>query len=76
MIQLISTTNLPLSEIAAKLNFADQAHLSRDFKALVGVCPMTARKNPHFTEGWNLYDFWGLMWGENICFMYFYFSGI
>ncbi|EHO52471.1 helix-turn-helix domain-containing protein [Lentilactobacillus kisonensis] len=60
VIQLISTTNLPLSEIAAKLNFADQAHLSRDFKALVGVCPMTARKNPHFTEGWNLYDFLGI----------------
>lgn len=56
-IQLISTTNLPLSEIAEKLNFADQAHLSREFKLMVGVSPMTARKNPHFTESWNIYNF-------------------
>lgn len=56
-IQLISTTNLPLSEIAEKLNFADQAHLSREFKLMVGVSPLTARKNPHFTENWNIYNF-------------------
>lgn len=56
-IQLIATTNLPISDIAAKLNFADQAHLSREFKSLVGVSPSVARKNPHFTEGWNMYDF-------------------
>lgn len=57
VIQLMLTTNLPLSEIAAQLNFSDQAHLCRDFKALVGVGPNKARKNPHYTENWNMYDF-------------------
>lgn len=56
-IQLISTTNLPMSEIAAKLNFSDQAHLSRAFKSFVGVSPSVSRKNPYYTENWNMYDF-------------------
>ena len=56
-VQLIHTTNLPLSEIAAALNFADQSHLTREFKAFVGVSPSAARKNPHLTATWNLYNF-------------------
>ncbi|MGV7309190.1 helix-turn-helix transcriptional regulator, partial [Mycobacterium kansasii] len=41
-IQLIHTTNLPLSEIAAALHFADQSHLTREFKTFVGVSPSAA----------------------------------
>ncbi|CUS25553.1 Helix-turn-helix domain-containing protein [Paucilactobacillus oligofermentans DSM 15707 = LMG 22743] len=56
-VQLVSTTNLSVSEIAAKLNFSDQAHLSRTFKSLVGTTPSAARKKPHFIDDWNIYDF-------------------
>lgn len=56
-IEILQTTNLPLSEIAAILNFADQAHLTREFKRFVGVPPNKARKNPHLTEDWHLYNF-------------------
>ncbi|MBS1006695.1 helix-turn-helix transcriptional regulator [Levilactobacillus brevis] len=56
-VQLINTTNLPLSEIAAALNFADQSHLTREFKTFVGVSPSADRKNPHLTATWNLYNF-------------------
>ena len=58
-IQLISITDLSMAEIAAELNFADQAHLSRQFKAFVGVTPNAARKrkHPHYLERWNIYHF-------------------
>lgn len=56
-IEILQTTNLPLSEIAAILNFADQAHLTREFKRFVGVPPNKARNNPHLTDGWHLYNF-------------------
>ncbi|WP_341779158.1 helix-turn-helix domain-containing protein [Levilactobacillus sp. HBUAS70063] len=56
-IEILQTTNLPLSEIAAILNFADQAHLTREFKRFVGVPPNKARNNPHLTDDWHLYNF-------------------
>lgn len=56
-IEILQTTNLPLSEIAAILNFADQAHLTREFKRFVGCPPNKARNNPHLTEDWHLYNF-------------------
>jgi len=56
-IQLISITDLSMAEIAAELNFADQAHLSRQFKVFVGVTPSAARKHPHYLERWNIYHF-------------------
>lgn len=56
-IQLLHTTNLPLSEIAAILSFSDQAHLTREFKKFVGVTPTQARRNPHLTDDWHLYNF-------------------
>lgn len=57
VIQLLHTTNLSLAEIAAMLNFSDQAHLTREFKGLVGISPSRARKNPHLTDNWHLYNF-------------------
>ncbi|MCT4487975.1 helix-turn-helix domain-containing protein [Levilactobacillus parabrevis] len=56
-IEILHTTNLPLSEIAAILNFTDQAYLTREFKRFVGVSPYKARKNPHLTDDWHLYNF-------------------
>ncbi|PTM24947.1 AraC family transcriptional regulator [Lactobacillus sp. PFC-70] len=56
-IQLINATNFSMARIAEILNFSDQAHFTRDFKALVGVDPSTVRKNPHTAEKWNLYDY-------------------
>lgn len=56
-IQLINTTNFPMSRIAETLNFSDQAHFTRKFKELVGVTPSIVRKNPHTAEDWNLYDY-------------------
>lgn len=56
-IEILQTTNLPLSEIAAILNFADQAHLTREFKRFVGVPPNKARNNSHLTDDWHLYNF-------------------
>lgn len=56
-VQLISTTNAPISEIAAKLNFSDQAHLSREFKKFVGVSPSYARKHFRSIKDWNMYNF-------------------
>lgn len=57
VIQLISITNLSITEIAVELNFADQAHLSREFKQFVGVSPSVARKHPGHLFQWNMYDF-------------------
>nr|WP_232842735.1 AraC family transcriptional regulator [Lactobacillus sp. HBUAS51381] len=57
VIEILQTTTLPLSEIAAILNFADQAHLTREFKRFVGCPPNKARNNPHLTDGWHLYNF-------------------
>lgn len=56
-VEILQTTNLPLSEIAAILNFTDQAYLTREFKKFVGVSPNKARNNPHLTDDWHLYNF-------------------
>jgi AraC-like DNA-binding protein len=34
-------TGLPLTEVAAQTGYADQAHFTRDVKALTGVPPRT-----------------------------------
>jgi AraC family transcriptional regulator len=36
---LLSKTNLPIAEVAQRVGFADQAHLTNQFKRLVGVTP-------------------------------------
>lgn len=56
-IHLMLVTDLPLIEIAAELNFSDQAHLSREFKKYVGVSPSISKKQPHYLNDWNLYDY-------------------
>lgn len=57
VVQLISITNLSITEIAAELNFSDQAHLSREFKQFIGVSPSVARKHPGHLAKWNMYDY-------------------
>lgn len=57
VIQLIQITNFPLSRIAEILRFADQSHLTREFKDLVGVTPSAVRKNPHLTNEWSPYQY-------------------
>jgi len=39
----IQTTDVPLSEIAAHLGFADQPHMTRSVKLMTGVAPMAWR---------------------------------
>lgn len=56
-IEILHTTNLPLSEISDILNFSDQAHLTREFVKFVGVTPSRARRNPHLVDDWHLYNF-------------------
>jgi AraC family transcriptional regulator len=41
--RLMVTTDLRLSQIALECGFADQAHLSRLFRRLVGISPLTWR---------------------------------
>jgi len=43
--QQISTTKLPLCEIALAAGFADQSHLTKTFKALFNLTPSEYRKN-------------------------------
>ena len=40
---LLATTNLPLHEIAASVGFADQSHLARHVRRLLGVSPTALR---------------------------------
>lgn len=56
-LEILQTTNLPLSEISAIMNFSDQAHLTREFEKYVGVSPSQARIHPHTTDDWHLYNF-------------------
>ena len=42
--ELLTTTRLPLSEIALSTGFADQSHLSRRFQELVGIPPGAFRE--------------------------------
>ena len=37
---------LPLAEVAARAGYADQAHLSRDCRALTGLTPRQWRDQP------------------------------
>jgi AraC family transcriptional regulator len=41
----LSETENPLSEIAAAAGFADHSHLTRTFKAYLGLTPSEYRKN-------------------------------
>jgi AraC-like DNA-binding protein len=41
--QLLRNTDLPLSEIAIAAGFADQSHLARHFRTIIGVSPSLAR---------------------------------
>ncbi|KRM61076.1 AraC family transcriptional regulator [Paucilactobacillus vaccinostercus DSM 20634] len=56
-IQILQSTNLSLAEIASILNFSDQSHLTREFEKFVGASPSRARRNPHLTDNWHLYNF-------------------
>jgi AraC family transcriptional regulator len=47
--QLMLSTDMPLCEIAAECGLADQAHLSRLFRRIVGETPAAWRRN-RFTE--------------------------
>jgi AraC family transcriptional regulator len=42
---MLRNTQLPLSEIAAAMGFADQSHLTRHFHHLTGVAPSLIRWN-------------------------------
>ena len=42
---MLRNTQLPLSEIAAAMGFADQSHLTRHFHRLTGVAPSLLRWN-------------------------------
>ena len=42
--QLLRDTQLPLSQIAAAVGFADQSHLARHFRRLTGMPPSVARR--------------------------------
>jgi AraC family transcriptional regulator len=43
--QLMLSTDMPLCEIAAECGLADQAHLSRQFRRIVGETPAAWRRN-------------------------------
>jgi AraC-like DNA-binding protein len=36
---LLRQTSAPLAEIAAQLGYADQAHMTREFRAIFGCTP-------------------------------------
>jgi AraC family transcriptional regulator len=42
--KLLTETDLPLSEIAFTLGFADQSHLARRFRQMVGMSPGQFRR--------------------------------
>ena len=41
--ELLASTDLPLSEIAVTVGFSDQSHCARRFREIVGVCPRDYR---------------------------------
>jgi AraC-like DNA-binding protein len=41
--ELLASTDLPLSEIALAVGFTDQSHCARRFREYVGVCPRDYR---------------------------------
>jgi AraC-like DNA-binding protein len=45
-VQLLSNTNMLLSEIAFAVGFADQSHFARRFRQCVGVSPRDYRRAP------------------------------
>jgi AraC-like DNA-binding protein len=46
-LHLIATTDLPLKEIAARVGFYDQAHMSRQIKRVTGRTPLEHRRETH-----------------------------
>ena len=50
-------SNLAIGEIAAKYDFADQAHFSRVFHQWTGVSPKAAQQDQRTITDWNLYDY-------------------
>jgi AraC family transcriptional regulator len=49
--ELLTTTNLPLTEIALTTGFSDQSHFSRRFHEIVGIPPGAFRGSEgHFTS--------------------------
>jgi len=42
--ELLATTDMPLTDVAAAVGFADQSHLSTAFRKLVGVSPARYRR--------------------------------
>ncbi|NQZ82746.1 MAG: helix-turn-helix transcriptional regulator [Colwellia sp.] len=43
--ELLSTTKLPLTEVALRCGFSSQSHMGRYFKKLIGISPMQYRKH-------------------------------
>ena len=50
-------SDLAIGEIAAKYDFADQAHFSRVFHHWTGVSPKAAQQDRRTITDWNLYDY-------------------
>ena len=45
---LLKTTSMPLKEVAQRMGFSSQAHLSRFFKKHKGVSPTEFKQTSHF----------------------------
>ena len=45
---LLKTTSMPLKEVAQRMGFSSQAHLSRFFKKHKGVSPTEYKQASHF----------------------------
>jgi len=45
--QLLLFTQLPISEIATSMGYKNQSQLSRTFKKMTGISPLSFRKNQH-----------------------------
>jgi AraC family transcriptional regulator len=55
---LLTTTDLPIAQIAAIVGFADRSHLAAHFRRLVGTTPAELRRRSGRilpADGWNLH---------------------
>lgn len=48
--ELLAGSRIPLSEVATKCGFVDQAHFAKSFRKMHGIPPSTWRKHKRFVE--------------------------
>lgn len=56
-IQMLTTTDQSITEIATNLNFSDQPYFTRVFSKIVAHSPGEVRRHPNLVNNWHLQNF-------------------